>query len=207
MVSPGGAFEGRSLVVGAALAAVAMLGGAAFAAGWSEAGVRIVVRATAKVGIVLFALAFSASSLRVFWRSGASAWLLRNRRYVGLSFAVFHFLHLAALATLAVAFPEPFLGELNAVTLIGGGLAYALLLAMVVTSTDAAVRRLGRRSWKRLHTLGSWTIWVIFVQSYVPRAILEGPIYIPFAALPFAVLGLRVARALRARDERAAAVA
>ena len=55
--------------------------------GGSEVGVRQLVRSTAQFGVVLFAFAFSASSLRTFWRTPFSAWLLKNRRYVGLSFA------------------------------------------------------------------------------------------------------------------------
>lgn len=202
MARPGGPFEGASLVAGAAVAALAMLGGAAWAAGWSEEGVRIVVRASAKVGVVLFALAFSASSLRALWRSESTAWLLRNRRYVGLSFATYHFLHLGALVALAIAFPDPFVPNLVPATLIGGGLAYVFLLVMVLTSTDRAAQRLGRRRWTLLHTVGSWYIWIIFVQSYVPRAF-ESPVYVPFAALLLVVPSLRIARALRARSVRA----
>lgn len=207
MARGSGPFEGASLVAAAAVAALAMLGGALFAAGWSEAGVRIAVRASAKVGVVLFALAFSASSLRALWRGEASAWLLRNRRYVGLSFAVFHILHLGALVALAVAFPDPFLAELDAPTLVGGGLAYAFLLALVLTSNDAAVRRLGRRRWSALHTAGCWYLWIVFAQSYAPRALAGGAVYVALAALLLAVPALRAARLLRARAARVGAAA
>ncbi|NIU76183.1 MAG: hypothetical protein GWN71_22250, partial [Gammaproteobacteria bacterium] len=66
------------------------------------------------------ALAFSASGLRALWRVDATKWLLVNRRYVGVSYAVSHALHAAALVVLHRQSAE-FAGSLDAVTLVGGG--------------------------------------------------------------------------------------
>lgn len=184
-------------------ALVALLSLAYLAAGWSEESVRIVVRWTAKIAVVLFAMAFSASALRTFWRVDWTRWLMLNRRQLGLGFALAHTVHLLALVCLGVAFPTPFVDELNAVTLVGGGLAYVFVFAMAATSNDASVRWLGARRWRLLHTLGGWYIWVVFTQSYVPRALVE-PAYVPFASLLFFVLGMRVARRLRERGRAAA---
>ncbi len=170
--------------------------------GWTEEGVREIVRVSAQVGVLLFSLTFAASSLRVFWRSAFSAWALRNRRYTGLSFAAFHFLHLSALVALGLYFPEPFVADLSWLTLVAGGIAYSLLLAQTVTSNDAAVKRLGRVRWTRLHTAGSYVIWGIFLQSYLPRA-LEDAFYIPFSALLVVAIGLRIARRVRVRRKQA----
>jgi DMSO/TMAO reductase YedYZ heme-binding membrane subunit len=169
--------------------------------GPTEEAVREVVRWSAKLGVVCFCGAFAASSLRTFWRSGLSAWLLRNRRWVGLSFAAFHYLHLAALGVLALAFPS-FRESVAPLTLIGGGLAYALLTLQVVTSNDAAVARLGRRRWTRLHTVASYYLWILFFQSYGPRAV-QDVAYAPFALLLMAVLGLRIARRLQTHRKAA----
>ncbi len=174
---------------------ILLLGGVALVDGWSEEAVRRIVRATAQIGVVLFCLAFSASSLRKFWRTPVSAWLLRNRRYLGLSFGSYHLLHLAALGALAAAFPQPFLEDLQAITLIGGGAAYVFLVAQMATSNDTAVRWLGRRRWTLLHTLGSWIIWAIFALSYIPRAVTSA-YYVPFAGVPVAAVALRAARRL-----------
>ncbi len=182
------------------LALTILLAAAGWSAGWSEETVRIVVRWTAKIAVVAFAAAFSASALRVFWRSGTTSFLLRNRRQLGLSFALAHTVHLIALCVLGFAFPSPFVDELNLVTLVGGGLAYGFMFAMAATSNDAAVKRLGLPRWRRLHTLGSWYIWIIFTQSYVPRALVD-PAAVPFAALLFGVLGVRIARRVRVRSE------
>jgi DMSO/TMAO reductase YedYZ heme-binding membrane subunit len=186
----------RVRVVAWAFAAmVLLLGGVALVDGGSEGAVRRIVRATAQIGVALFCLTFSASSLRKFWRTPVSAWLLRNRRYLGLSFGSYHLLHLAALGLLAAAFPQPFLEELQAITLVGGGAAYAFLVAQMATSNDMSVRWLGQRRWTLLHTLGSWIIWGIFALTFLPRT-LESAYYAPFAGLLVVAMALRVARRL-----------
>lgn len=164
--------------------------------GVTEDAVRSVVRVTARISLVLFLLAFTASSLQAFLRSGPSAWALRNRRTLGVSFAASHTLHLLALVALGLWFPDPFLVDLEALAVIGGGLAYVFLYAMTITSFAGPARLLGAGRWKILHTTGAWYIWFIFSQSYIPRALADSS-YVPFAAALVAAAGLRIARARR----------
>jgi len=183
-----------------AFALAVLLVAAGWVAGFSEESVRIVVRWTAKIAVLAFAAAFSASSLRLFWRSETTRFLVKNRRRMGLSFALAHTVHLIALIVLGVAFPSPFLDDLSIVTLVGGGLAYVFMFAMAATSNDASVRALGPVRWRRLHTIGGWYIWAIFTQSYLPRAVVD-PAALPFVLLLLGVLVLRIARRLRVRRQ------
>ena len=89
--------SGWPVVGWAALALVIMTGALLTVWGTEEAGIRVLIRATARTSFTLFILAFVASALRRAWRSRVSAWLLANRRYLGVSFAVSHLLHLAAI--------------------------------------------------------------------------------------------------------------
>jgi DMSO/TMAO reductase YedYZ heme-binding membrane subunit len=110
--------------------------------------------------------------------------------------AVSHALHLAAILTLARLWPEQ--ADLPLATRIGGSVGYAFLAAMAATSSDRAFAWLGPRRWRALHLTGGWVLWVIFAQSYVPRAF-SMPAYAPLAALVLAVGVLRVAVGLRGR--------
>ena len=65
--------------------------------GSGEAGLRMLMRATARTSLALFGAAFAASSLRSLWPTPATGWLLRQRRYLGLSFAFSHALHALAI--------------------------------------------------------------------------------------------------------------
>lgn len=159
--------------------------------GTGEDGIRQVVRTSAQTSVVLFALAFSASSLFQLRRTPATRWLLANRRYIGVSFGVSHYAHLAALVALGRV-STAFVEDLNAVTIVGGGMAYVFLTAMVATSLDRTAAALGRRWWERLHKVGGYYIWGIFFQSYLPRMLITSIFYAPAVALLAGALGLRI---------------
>lgn len=178
--------RGLSLLLTAMVAAILLLGGV------DEATLREVIRATARTSLVLFLMAFTASSACRLHPGAGTRWNLRNRRYIGVSFAVSHAWHLAAIAAGAVLFPKAFADGLGVVTLVGGGITYAFIAAMAITSSDAAQDWLGRNRWRRLHVVGSYTIWFIFAQSYVGRAVVA-PEYIPWALAVLGGLALRMA--------------
>src|SRR4029453_2488027 len=102
-------------------------------AGGGEAGLRAAIRLSAKTSLALFTTAFIASSLRALWPNQLTRWLLANRRYVGVSFAASHAIHLFAILALLWVAPG---FEIEMPTLIGGGLAYVFLAAMAATSFD-----------------------------------------------------------------------
>jgi sulfoxide reductase heme-binding subunit YedZ len=190
------ALEGWPLVGWSAIALVGMAALLLALYGSGEEGLRVLIRATARSSLALFLPAFAASSLRRLWPTPFSAWLLRNRRQVGVSFAVSHALHLAAILSLAALHPDRF--DASPVTVIGGGLGYVFIAAMVATSSDAAVRKLGARRWKLLHRTGIWVVFVIFAQSYVP-APLHDIRYLPASLATLGALGLRIAAWARSR--------
>ena len=198
----------KGSIVAAATASMAVIAVAAFGAqGVSEEGLRMIIRWTAGVSVTAFMLAFIARPLRQLWSSEISGWLLRNRRHLGVSFAISHFTHLAAIIGIGVLFPQPFRSELDMLTMVGGGFCYFLIALMALTSTDRTAAWLSRKNWRRLHTLGMYTIWIIFVQSYVPRAIIDDPTYAPVSVALFAVVGVRLKAWLNARAIRSSAAA
>ena len=119
--------------------------------GFGEAALRSIVRGTARVAVTLFSLTFATSSLHAVRRSHATKWLLANRRYLGLSFALAHTDHLLSLLALGVCFPDPFVDDLDSATLIGGGIAYAFLA--LVLSERVVARGAGGRSTRSVRTI------------------------------------------------------
>lgn len=199
--TPMGRFSGwtltwlvTSLLLGLSAAGIAILGA-------GEEGERFVIRWTGRASTVLFALSFSASAALRFWRSGATAWLRRNRRYLGVSFATSQTIHLLALAALASA-SSGFRSSVDMVTLIAGGGAYVFTFAMALTSSDAAVRRMGV-AWHRLHRVGAWWIYAVLFFTVVPP-IVTGPVHFAVGVPIVVALALRIAVRLRFRAEVAA---
>lgn len=175
------ALSGPNMVgVFAVITAVFIAVMAAFSGGYTEA-LPSVMRPTAWLAFALFIVAFTASSMHRLRPGGYSKWAMKNRRYIGLSFAVVHFIHAGlVLSNLWLTDTSRTAGELS-----GGGLAYLFLLLMAATSNNAAVRAMGVKNWKRLHTVGSYYIWLIFTVRAI-RAATDGEL----SALLIATTGL-----------------
>ncbi len=153
--------DGWPIVGWSALAIAGMTAAILALAGPGEEGIRMVVRATARTSVVLFGLAFAASSLRRVWPSALTRWLLANRRYLGVSFATSHAAHLLALFALADWSLATFAAKGDWAGLVLGGLGYLFVAAMAATSFDRTAAWLGPRRWQRLHTIGGWYLWFI----------------------------------------------
>jgi DMSO/TMAO reductase YedYZ heme-binding membrane subunit len=173
-----------TLVLAAGL--VAMVSVLLVATGWTEAGLRLIIRATARTSLVLFLAAFLASTLRRRWPSGTTTWLLQNRRYVGLAFATSHLLHLLAILGLREVSPQSF-AEVPVATIVVGGGGFVVVALLAATSSDAAVRRLGVRAWTRLHRFGLYYLWAVFTITYLRTSL-------PLTALLVGALVLRLRR-------------
>jgi len=113
---------------------------------------------TAHMAFILFIVAFTASSMQKLMPGAYSKWAMGNRRYIGLNFALVHFVHaglvLSNLALTEASRPAPVLA-------VGGG-AYFMLLLMALTSNDTSVKKLGAKNWKKLHKVGSYYLLALF---------------------------------------------
>jgi sulfoxide reductase heme-binding subunit YedZ len=195
--------HGPRLLATATLLLVAIFGLGLSTWGTDESGLRTLTRATARVSFLVFLAPYTASSLRRLFPSPATRWMLRNRRALGLSFFVAHMLHLAAIGMLGLLLGDAF--QVHPITLVFGGIAYALLLAMAFTSTDRSAAWLGPRRWNALHRTGIHWLWIVFAYDWVVHSLANAS-YLPLAALSFAALGLRIA-ARRARNRAGVAAA
>ncbi|WP_374587926.1 hypothetical protein [Novosphingobium sp.] len=152
---------------------------------WSRAA-----RWTARIGLPIFLLAYAASALARLWPNTATRSIWQNRRWWGLGFAACHTAHLYALVKALEASGE----DRPLPALAAGGLAYVMMFVMATTSNDTAMRALGR-NWKRLHTFGIHTLWLIFTLSYSLRLLDPDtrPEAIYGVTLCLAALALRIA--------------
>ena len=127
-------------------------------------------RYSAHLAFVFLILAFSASTLKRYYRNTLSTYLMRHRRQIGLGFATAHFAHLTALSL--------FLGQLegfavDASTAVAG-FGYAVLLALTLTSNDWSVRQMGIVAWRRLHTAGISILMLYFFVAFSARLVTQG---------------------------------
>lgn len=178
----------------------AITAGSLSAYGSGPEGLLHITRYTARFAFLIFVIVFSTGALAQLFPSPATRWMRKNRRYLGLSFALAHFLHLAAIISYHRA-----IGEVpGLVTLIGGGGAYVFIALLAATSNNWSVRKLGPKLWHRLHLTGISYVWLIFMNSYIGRLMSDTPpepkwIFAVTAALGFIALGLRIAAWLKRR--------
>ena len=171
---------------------------------WDMEGIRLVIRATARTSLVLFVLAFTASAMVELMPGEFTRWQRRNRRYLGVSFAVSHFIHLAAIISLATLDRELFWKLTNIGTILLAGAAYLFIAAMTATSFDRTAAWLGPRKWRLLHLLGGWYIWISFAVAVGKRVPLD-PFYWPMAAIVVFAAAVRLV-AMTRRNRRQAAL-
>jgi len=99
---------------------------------------------------LLIALAVTPARMITGWNS-----LARYRRMVGLFAFTYALLHLLSYMGLDQAFDFPAIWKdiVKRVYITIGMVAFTILLALAITSTDGMIRRLGGATWRRLHRL------------------------------------------------------
>jgi len=145
-----------------------------FSGGWSEDMIRAQIRWSAKISFTFFCFAFAASGIHHVFSSSFSEWLLKNRKYLGISFALIHLIHLGWIVLLQLSY-HPVFNNADIMSLAGGGLAYFFVVLLLLTSFDTVKRRISDKIWKRLHLIGCAWILIVFSSSYLNR--IDEPIY------------------------------
>jgi len=159
--------------------------------GFSEEGVRLIIRWTAKIDVICFCVAFGASAFHRRIKNSFSFWVYMNRKYFGISFAILHLLHLLALGVLQYAF-HPVFERAASISLLAGGTAYLFVILMLMTSFERFSKMISRKQWKLLHTIGGYWILFIFMNSYFKGA-MEGEYWdLGFLLILTAVLVMRL---------------
>ncbi len=154
--------------------------------------IEFVTRSLGTWALVILCATLAITPLR---RLTGASWLLRLRRMLGLFCFFYASLHVLAYAGLDQWFDWPAMlkdiAKRPYVTL--GLVAYLCLIPLAATSTDAMLRRLGGRNWRRLHRL----IYAIaplaalhFIWQRVAKNNLTEPLI--YAAVIVALLGARL---------------
>jgi len=123
-------------------------------------GVSHLISYAVRWAVPLIYLVTAASALHALFPGPLSTWLMRNRKHVGLSFAVAMawqglFIFLVSTSHRDYYFSEIFLLRDE----IEGSTGYLFLAAMVATSFEVGRRLLSAAQWKLLHRSGVYFLW------------------------------------------------
>ena len=167
--------------------------------GTEEESIRKVIAGTARLSASIFVVAFAASSLNYFMNNNWTRSLVSARPHIGLIFTASHTYHLLSLIYLQSAI-HPVFTLAKTTSLLGGGLAYVFILLMAITTFPTFRQKLTARSWKTLHTLGMYWIWIIFFRSYFKQVLNKEEGYVLFTLLLIAFI-LRLIKFLLSRNK------
>lgn len=181
------------MAMGFTVSLLAMLAGLEAGATQLESW-HLAARWTARIGFPIFLLTYLASSLVRLSPAPRSRALARDRRWWGLGFAGSHTVHLVALIIATSLTPQP----RTFASLVPGGVAYVFILAMALTSSNGAMRAMGR-NWNRLHTAGTHVIWLIFTLAYAKRIAVPETRAIGLTMTTLALIALLVRMIARGR--------
>ncbi|MFO0940747.1 MAG: FAD-binding oxidoreductase [Pirellulales bacterium] len=182
----------RNLVVLAGLGPLLMLGWDAWQDQLGANGVNNALHITGVLSLVFLFISLAITPLRAItgWNS-----MIAYRRALGLYGFAFAALHLV----IYVAFDR--MGSLSSTIeeivsrrfLLVGFIAFALMLPLAITSTNAMIRKLGPVRWKLLHRL-AYVAAILGVVHYYMLVKSDVRQPIAFAAVLTPVLGFRVAK-------------
>jgi len=158
--------------------------------GFNEASIRINVRWSARFSLICFCLAFGSSAFNSFFDNAVSNYFLRNRRHLGLSFAIIHLIHLLFLVLLNHYFYKLF-SVRSPYEVLLGGLAYVFIVLMLLTSFPKFSKLISKSAWNRLHTIGGYWILIVFTNGILGRIYFGEIEYLPLGVIIICVWILR----------------
>lgn len=150
---------------------------------------------------ILLATVLAFTPLRVLWpRWGVAQALNRHRRLVGVAAFAYALLHLTAHVIYETGLDWSQLGHVFQVAAtkpfqLVGLIAFAILLALAVTSPNAAIKALGGKRWKMLHRLAYVAAALAAYHQAAARKLFPMQVVWIFGPL----LALEIARVIRER--------
>ena len=124
------------------------------------------IRVSVRTAWPLLMIVFVASSLVRLKPGKSSAWLLRNRKYIGLAFSAVMLWQILFIVLLISTGANIFPPGPAALFIVSDSIGYTLLLLMTITSFDKFKHRLSPTAWKRLHKIGIYYISAIYLYSF-----------------------------------------
>ena len=120
-------------------------------------GASSMIQLSVRCAVPVLYVAFSASSVHALFSSDWSAWMLRNRKYFGLCFAVAMAWQALFILWMVVVFTDYYVNEVYVPRdAIEGVVGYLFLIAMVLTTFRFGRKRISRKNWRTLHKSGSY---------------------------------------------------
>jgi DMSO/TMAO reductase YedYZ heme-binding membrane subunit len=123
-------------------------------------GVSTMIGFAVRWAVPFIYLVVAASSLQILFPGSFSIWLLRNREYIGLCFAVAMAWQGLFIFIISNIYREHYFANVFLLRdELEGSIGYIFLAVMVVTSTQFGRKYLNPRQWKLIHKSAIYFLW------------------------------------------------
>jgi DMSO/TMAO reductase YedYZ heme-binding membrane subunit len=130
-------------------------------------GVSSLIQLSVRCAVPLLYITFAASSVQTLFPGDFGRWLLRNRKYIGLSFAAAMAWQAFFILWLVTVHSKYYIEQVYVLRdAIEGVVGYLFLTAMVVTSFRATRQHMKQRTWRLLHLSGIYFLWAYAFSVY-----------------------------------------
>lgn len=150
---------------------------------WDVPAWRELIRGTARTSLLFFLLAYTAQAAWATWPHAATQWVREQRRDWGLLLLTSHGTHLIGIVMFWQLDATGFAALVPVANLYSGGLAYAFLLGMGLTSFAPFSLWAGPRFCSVVHRWGMHYLWLSFVVANGKRIPQNGWYALPVVLL------------------------
>ena len=130
-------------------------------------GISSMIGYSVRFAIPFIFLAIGASSAYIVFPNPITAWLARNRRYIGLCFATAMFWQAVFIFTMTTFFRSFYFEDVYYFRdELEGSVGYVFLVGMVITSFAFSRKRLSTQQWKYVQKGGVYFLWAYAFSVY-----------------------------------------
>ena len=134
---------------------------------YTGAGVSTLIGFSVRLAVPFIFLVVAISSVQTLFPGPFSMWLLRNRKYIGMCFAVVMAWQGLFIFIMSYFFREYYFADVYFFRdELEGSIGYIFLPAMVVTSFEFGRKHLSPKQWKLLHKSGIYFLWAYAFSTY-----------------------------------------
>ena len=160
----------------------------------TASGVSSMIGFSVRLAVPFIFLVVAASSMQILFPGSFSKWWLRNRKYIGMCFAVAMSWQGLFIFIMSYFFRDYYFENVYLFRdELEGSIGYIFLPAMVVTSFHFGRKHLSAKQWKLLHKSGIYFLWAYpfstywWSLSYYQNPVPLDYVYYWFGFLAFAV--------------------
>ena len=163
----------------------------------TASGVSSMIGFSVRLAVPFIFLVVAASSMQILFPGSFSKWWLRNRKYIGMCFAVAMSWQGLFIFIMSYFFRDYYFENVYLFRdELEGSIGYIFLPAMVVTSFHFGRKHLSAKQWKLLHKSGIYFLWAYPFSTYWwSLSYYENPVPLDYVYYwsGFLAFGLRIA--------------